>query len=158
MTQEALDIPESTERICFRCKETRPLAMFYIFAEEKRAKREGKKRFQYPCRLCQREINLTLRKDRQAHTDRVKMESGCVDCGIRSDHPEIYDFDHIDPSLKVNTISNFLTKGTWEDLLAEIAKCEVVCSNCHRIRTRSRKQASFGQDRKMRTPRVEREY
>jgi hypothetical protein len=27
----------------------------------------------------------------------------------------------------------------WDDLLDEIAKCEVVCSNCHRERTHQRK-------------------
>ena len=32
----------------------------------------------------------------------------------------------------------------YEELLAEITKCEVVCANCHRIRTRRRPAATFG--------------
>jgi hypothetical protein len=28
-----------------------------------------------------------------------------------------------------------LNRGSWKDLLNEIAKCDVRCANCHRIRT-----------------------
>ena len=149
---DTLDIPEPTGRRCGRCKVVRPLAMFYLTAEQKRAEREGRSRFLMPCRLCQREINSAIRKPRQDYTDAVKVAAGCADCGIRSEHPEIYDFDHLDHTSKVNAISNLMTKGAWGDFLAEIAKCEVVCANCHRIRTRAREKPAFGQTRKPRAP------
>ena len=150
MTQDALDIPESTMRRCGRCKTFRPLKAFYLEAESKRAEREGRTRFLAPCRYCTREINEARRKPRQDYTDALKIATGCVDCGIKSDHPEIYDFDHIDPSTKLVAISTFMTKGTWEEMLAEIAKCEIVCANCHRIRTRSREYGNFGRTNKPR--------
>lgn len=36
--------------------------------------------------------------------------------------------------------------GTEEDLRAKIARCEVVCANCHRIRSASRPHGSRGRD------------
>jgi len=153
VSADTLDIPEPTERRCGQCKTVRPLAMFYLAAEERRAAREGRTRFLMPCRLCQREINSAIRKPRQDYADAVKLAAGCADCGIHSEHPEIYDFDHLGHEAKVNTVSALMTKGTWDEFVAEIAKCEVVCSNCHRIRTRVREKPSFGQTRKPRAPR-----
>jgi hypothetical protein len=63
------------------------------------------------------------------------MARGCTDCGYRT-HPEALDFDHVDG--KRFTISRAVAHS-WDDLLAEIDKCEVVCSNCHRVRTAQRR-------------------
>lgn len=57
----------------------------------------------------------------------------CMDCG--GTYPtSVMDFDHRDPSEKSFTISQKRQCGL-QMLLAEIAKCDVVCANCHRIRT-----------------------
>lgn len=39
-----------------------------------------------------------------------------------------------------------MTSGNIEDLKREIAKCDIVCANCHRIRTVTKNQfgATFG--------------
>lgn len=58
----------------------------------------------------------------------------CKDCG-QSYPPYVMDFDHRDPSKKKYTISMARGLWTWKSLRAEVAKCDVVCSNCHRIRT-----------------------
>ncbi len=56
----------------------------------------------------------------------------CVDCdGIFPDC--CYDFDHRDPNEKSFTISE--TNRPMEELKAEADKCDLVCANCHRIRT-----------------------
>lgn len=134
-----IEVASAESRRCGRCRTIRPLAMFYLETEARRAAREGRSHFAMPCRLCTAELNAMKVAPRLAHSDAVKMTTGCTDCGIKSDHPEIYDFDHIDADTKSGAVSTFLTKGTYEDFLAEIAKCEVVCANCHRIRTRTRK-------------------
>jgi len=47
--------------------------------------------------------------------------------------PCCFDFHHSDPSQKEEKISVMLHKiRTKEAILAEMAKCEVLCANCHR--------------------------
>ena len=59
----------------------------------------------------------------------------CADCGGR--FPAVcMDFDHRPGETKVGEISGF-TKGIAA-LKREIAKCDLVCANCHRIRTSKR--------------------
>ena len=58
----------------------------------------------------------------------------CTDCkGVFP--PECMDFDHIrDKLFEVSRLKH----QSADRLLAEIAKCELVCANCHRIRTKKR--------------------
>lgn len=60
----------------------------------------------------------------------------CVDCG-GSFPPECMDFDHKAGMEKVKSISA-LTCSHLILLLFEIGKCDLVCANCHRIRTKRR--------------------
>ena len=59
----------------------------------------------------------------------------CVDCGYGA-HLAALEFDHRDPSQKKFTISggSGIAK-TWNVLVEEAKKCDLVCSNCHAIRT-----------------------
>ena len=59
----------------------------------------------------------------------------CADCR-RTFPPYVMDFDHRDPASKLFAImaGKTLLKNR-EVLLAEVAKCDVVCANCHAIRT-----------------------
>jgi hypothetical protein len=69
--------------------------------------------------------------------DRAKQRP-CLDCGVCYP-PYVMDFDHV-RGVKTAVLSRLRTaRGSWSKLVAEIEKCEVVCSNCHRIRTRLRK-------------------
>lgn len=59
----------------------------------------------------------------------------CHDCGKRYP-PVVMDFDHVpERGPKLNSIGSIRSK---EKALAEIAKCDVVCPTCHRIRTVTR--------------------
>jgi hypothetical protein len=49
------------------------------------------------------------------------------------------DFDHRPGTTKLGEISKKLYFLGEKKLLAEIAKCDLVCANCHRIRTQERK-------------------
>jgi hypothetical protein len=65
----------------------------------------------------------------------IKETSGCVDCGIKNHI--ILDFDHLHD--KKYNISRMIHDGfSWAAIKKEISKCEVVCANCHRIRTYNR--------------------
>ena len=61
----------------------------------------------------------------------------CLDCRLVF-APHQMDFDHRDPAIKSFRLSEgramLRSRAT---LLAEVAKCDVVCANCHRIRTRN---------------------
>lgn len=63
----------------------------------------------------------------------IKMERGCIDCGYNA-HPAALHFDHRDPSTKSFTIAKQLT-CRLDRLMAEIAKCDVRCANCHAVRS-----------------------
>lgn len=139
-------ISEPAERTCHRCGETRPIGMFYVDLEQRRAEKDGRTRWKMHCRICQRAKMSKYLSKRREHLDRVKLEAGCADCGIRSPHPEIYDFDHVRGE-KVAGVADLLTSGSWDAFIAEIEKCEVVCANCHRIRTKSRQPVHFGKTR-----------
>jgi hypothetical protein len=57
----------------------------------------------------------------------------CVDCGETD--PIVLQFDHRDGTVKVDAVGTMLNRASWASLLNEIAKCDVRCANCHRLRT-----------------------
>jgi hypothetical protein len=61
----------------------------------------------------------------------------CADCGGRFPY-FVMDFDHKDDSDKLGNISQLVAHWSLARILVEIAKCDVVCANCHRIRTATR--------------------
>lgn len=59
----------------------------------------------------------------------------CTDCGNYY-LACVMDFDHLDPKQKILGVSTAASRGWgWVRLLTEIDKCELVCANCHRVRT-----------------------
>lgn len=68
---------------------------------------------------------------------RIAKARPCLDC--KREYPYyVMDFDHVAQDKK-GTISTLVRDGVTEQVLRdEISKCEVVCSNCHRVRTHSR--------------------
>lgn len=71
-----------------------------------------------------------------------KKAGSCMDCQLPgADYPEVLDFDHRGD--KKFNISEFrrVTSGI-NKVKEEINKCDLVCANCHRIRTSKRKKLS----------------
>lgn len=62
----------------------------------------------------------------------IKLESGCVDCGY-NEYPEALDWDHRPDEVKVFSVGT--ARLAWHRIEAEMAKCDIVCANCHRHRT-----------------------
>lgn len=73
--------------------------------------------------------------------NKFKMDKGCIDCDYNK-HPEALDFDHLPEFEKKYEVSRLArSNAAPETLWAEIAKCEVRCTNCHRIKTYERRLA-----------------
>lgn len=79
------------------------------------------------------------RRDEARRIVRQAKDKPCADCGVR--YPSyVMDFDHRPDADKLFNIGQGALSGLWslEDLRREIAKCDITCSNCHRIRTHGR--------------------
>lgn len=51
----------------------------------------------------------------------------------------VLEFDHVPGrGKKVGNVGDLAKYGSWPKALREIAKCDIVCANCHRIRTHTR--------------------
>lgn len=68
----------------------------------------------------------------------MKEASPCTDCGKFYPY-YVMDFDHTSDG-KEGNVSQMVKTHTMKAILAEIGKCELVCANCHRIRTHSRSE------------------
>jgi hypothetical protein len=65
----------------------------------------------------------------------------CTDCQNSYD-PVCMDFDHVDTTSKYKAVSVMVQRCfSRKRILVEIQKCELVCSNCHRIRTHKGRQS-----------------
>lgn len=131
-------------RRCRVCGVTKPLIDFPLRSAARRTRHEI-------CLSCQREVTrnwYTANREKQIASARKRrarearilarqirgylLSHPCVDCG-ESD-PAVLDFDHLrDKRADVSALVH--GAASWDLILAEIAKCEVRCSNCHRRRT-----------------------
>ena len=125
--------------------------------DEDFALKRGTSRHSY-CRPCQATYHADHHQKNkvvalQKNRDRRKVLRGvivtakerlgylCQDCGLP--HPTWrLDFDHRPGEVKVREVSR-LPQAMVSDktLLDEIAKCDLVCANCHRDRTHARNES-----------------
>lgn len=88
-------------------------------------------KFKSDPQLLQRQ-NQSNKKNKSANRDYIrnyKVEKGCAICG--ENHPAVLDLHHLDPSIKDKAVSQMF-HNSREKIEAEILKCIVLCSNCHR--------------------------
>jgi hypothetical protein len=122
-------------------------------------RKDGKKRY---CAVCQSQqvkkarsnpevrarLTAYVRKHRQANVERyraqslkryglrialirdIKVLSGCIRCGEK--HVACLEFHHHDPAQKEENIGSRAGHMTIRKIMAEVAKCDILCSNCHR--------------------------
>lgn len=109
----------------------------------------------YPVRMQNKTLRDTEKKYSADKYERrlamlacIKQMAGCADCGFDK-FSEALEFDHLPGSEKLGHIGT-LSRGSLAKLFAEIDKCEVVCSNCHRRRTTQRNQWGRGVPRSQR--------
>jgi hypothetical protein len=133
-------------RRCGRCGQLKPIAQF---AWRRRRKRQ-RDNICAPCRAAygrehylanrQKYIDAEARRKRERAETRTKYlieffrSNPCSDCGETD--PVVLEFDHLRD--KRFEVTNQFASRNWQEILDEIAKCEVVCANCHKRRTARR--------------------
>lgn len=74
-----------------------------------------------------------LREAKYEWTNQLKLDNGCAKCGY-DEHFAALEFHHRDPSQKTKEVATLIKNNASNDtILAEIAKCDILCSNCHQI-------------------------
>lgn len=75
---------------------------------------------------------------------RAMRERPCLDCD-KAFPWFVMEFDHRDPSQKTAFVTQMAGRVTLGRLLQEVAKCDIVCASCHRVRTYVRRETTGDQ-------------
>ncbi len=123
--------------ICPRCK-SNPSLPYHCFCRKCHCERQKQYYGRYPrstkASAARRSIVI------KAFVDEAKNKP-CSDCGIKYISYAM-DFDHVRGNKKFNLSVAAQRKFKMQVIKDEIEKCDVVCANCHRIRTYKRILAS----------------
>jgi hypothetical protein len=153
------------KKVCYRCKENKDISNFYKCPPNK-----NKDCYLGDCKECRKAIDkvymnneksrlkinerakryakrnpdkIKFRRDRVSMRNtlflyNLKKDIPCKDCG-QIFHPVCMDFDHVRGE-KIKGVG-LMKNLKRERMLKEIEKCELVCANCHRVRTHTRNGA-----------------
>lgn len=113
------------QRTCRYCNKPYPIEEFSVAVIV-----DGKEYRRHKCNTCYVSMKKDRRKGIRKTIDDYKKTLKCP-CGV-SDY-RCLDFHHKDSSKEFNIGTAITTGLSVEKILKEIQKCEVLCSNCHRI-------------------------
>lgn len=92
--------------------------------------------------------NNARRKEITAKFAAFKATKSCINCG--ESHPAALDFHHIERHKSNKKVHYLVSNGHfWQRIMAEIAKCIVLCANCHRIHHHEERQKKICKDLKI---------
>ena len=120
-------------KICTSCNQDLPIEKFKM-----RGGRQADTRYSMCNRCLYVKYTRPLIEQKTKEIHEYQMEKGCMDCGYNA-HPAALEFDHVSGK-KLFNIGEEVGNRSREKLWEEIAKCDVVCANCHSIRTANRRQ------------------
>jgi hypothetical protein len=128
-------------KTCSLCKESLPLSAFAKKGDGKQAR----------CRKChsiytkdnylknkayyrdKADTSRTRQRDKKRDVMLDRFKAGCRDC--ENDDIRVLEFDHVHGIKEFGIADGIVNGVSHQRFLDEIAKCEVVCANCHKIRT-----------------------
>ena len=137
-------------KTCSKCSTTKPISEYFV-----KDKKSG--RLHAQCKDCYKEHRKTFytnhyakygdlyRKRAQARRIMLRQEyrtnmlaylsgKACIICG--ENDLRVLEFDHINPSEKLFSISQAVKLGySWPAVEIEIGKCRILCANCHKKQT-----------------------
>ena len=129
----------SKTETCSKCRKIKPIFEFH--KNRRRATGHSNN-----CKMCQNKFTRihhinneddykeTRNRHRRKRMDiiiKIKSDAGCKICGEK--HPACLDFHHRNKAEKLFGIAQSIS-GLFkiDAIMIEIAKCDVMCSNCHR--------------------------
>ena len=135
------------EQICIVCHQPKPVEDF-PFRKKSTGIRRGH------CKACKKRYdqdwygrnekaqkertrlrNRRIQTENAKRVDEYKSSTPCMDCGGLFPACAM-DFDHRDFLSKDSPVSDLRrSANSWSKITNEIAKCDLVCACCHRIRT-----------------------
>lgn len=131
---------------CSKCQKSKRLSSYY---KRKSGPRAGE--YYEKCKECmrkrgvqyyhlnhERQLTLALIRKKKSYYKKRDLinklkEVPCTDCHKKYPY-YVMDFDHKDSNDKIGDISHMISMSE-KNLMNEVSKCEIVCANCHRIRT-----------------------
>lgn len=126
------------EKQCTRCKEVKSTLNFC----KNKNRRDG---YQSACKSCMNSSYTMSRKKKPDHYNQVKRKrvlsnvqklrdwkesKGCSRCNEKD--PSCLELHHLDPSIKETHVATVVGYWSEQRLQQEIAKCIILCSNCHK--------------------------
>lgn len=140
-------------KLCRGCDTTKPLSEFHRRGNGHQAR----------CKDCQRARDAERwpsEKKRRRHLKRMRVAElrvwmdklksyPCLDCDVQYP-PYVMQWDHRPGTKKVADVSTMISQGYKGQAENEIQKCDLVCANCHAIRTHERRTiAQSGQSTRL---------
>lgn len=135
-------VVNNTHKLCGKCKLVKEVHFF-------NKRKNGRNPFCAECSRIHSRMYYASNKEKHKKETRKRtrvaifkkreriaqiLKSGCVDCGIKN--ILVLEFDHLIPSEKETEVSKMISLNrSWKRIEAEISKCVIRCSNCHRVRT-----------------------
>jgi hypothetical protein len=130
-------------KLCTSCRRRKPLTEFH----------RGKGGYQVWCKACRKVYD----RDYHRRTKPIRLEQKrrwaedlyawyhelkrrpCTDCG-QTFHIAAMTFDHLPGTEKIGEVSNMIRRRQKRAAQLEVEKCELVCANCHAVRSYERRR------------------
>lgn len=129
------DITTKPKR-CWSCKKSYPATAKYFHRNSRET--NG---LHSQCKICKNQKNrvyavkhriskprINLRASNNLHKQHIKDLGCCICCGEQ--RPEVLQFHHREPEDKLFALNDSGSRDL-EEIKAEIAKCDLMCANCH---------------------------
>lgn len=133
------------QRVCSSCKRKLLIRNFHLTKSKSHGKRETRSKRRARCRWCRRRDQqaqygaayAAAKKKKDVNylfVYRFLARHPCADCGEKDFR--VLEFHHIDPKNKSYSVARLFSRNaSLKRIKEEIEKCEVLCANCHKIRT-----------------------
>lgn len=117
-------------KLCLSCQTEKPFTDFTLRGKS----RPGE--YQNDCNECRAAVLKKHKRFTSSLVKRWKLRKGCAKCDFKATHSVQLDLDHIEPKRGSNKDRQAInTSWCRKRLKEELSKCQVLCANCHRLKT-----------------------